>query len=156
MRCCHSPWVGINQTTLLVVRGVIALYLAISFFLIVDYEIMRNDHGWVTIFELSNISYLLQLIYQLIAFVSSLASLVLFKPTSATMEFGSLAFKLGCSQCNRSGLSGIFTILLTLANLHHNQLAFKNSSRPLASNPPTITGSTSASSILLLSHIPSW
>jgi hypothetical protein len=61
---------SIGQKVLVTLRGVTFAYLVMSFFMIVDYEIDRNDHGWLTVFEFSNVAYFLQLLYQGIAFVS--------------------------------------------------------------------------------------
>ena len=63
---------SIGQKVLVALRGVTFAYLVISFFMILDYEIERNDHGWLTVFEFSNVAYFLQLLYQGIAFVSPL------------------------------------------------------------------------------------
>jgi hypothetical protein len=63
---------SIGQKVLVGLRGVTFACLVISFFMILDYEIERNDHGWLTVFEFSNVAYFLQLLYQGIAFVSPL------------------------------------------------------------------------------------
>jgi hypothetical protein len=70
LRICHSPWMSIGQKVLVALRGITFAYLVMSFFMIFDYEIDRNEHGWLTVFEFSNIAYFLQLLYQGIAFVS--------------------------------------------------------------------------------------
>jgi hypothetical protein len=64
---------SIGQKALVGLRGVTAAYLITSFFMIIDYEIERNKHGWLTAFEFSNIAYFLQVLYQCIAFVSPLS-----------------------------------------------------------------------------------
>ena len=63
---------SIGQKVLVALRGVTFACLVISFFMILDYEIERNDHGWLTVFEFSNVAYFLQLLYQGIAFVGLL------------------------------------------------------------------------------------
>ncbi|KAE8442242.1 hypothetical protein EG329_003713 [Mollisiaceae sp. DMI_Dod_QoI] len=68
LRVCHSPWLGINQKALVGLRGLTAAYLVVSFLMIIDYELRRNKHGWLTIFEFSNVQYLIQALYHIIAF----------------------------------------------------------------------------------------
>jgi hypothetical protein len=63
---------SIGQKVLVALRGVTFAYLFISFFMILDYETEHNGHGWLTVFEFSNVAYFLQLLYQGIAFVSPL------------------------------------------------------------------------------------
>ncbi|KAF4626493.1 hypothetical protein G7Y89_g11665 [Cudoniella acicularis] len=69
LRVCHSPWAGIGQKSLVGLRFLIALYLLISFSLIIYFEIDRNEHGWLTIFEFSNITFFIQVIYHWIVFI---------------------------------------------------------------------------------------
>ncbi|KAH8652690.1 hypothetical protein BGZ60DRAFT_436275 [Tricladium varicosporioides] len=69
LRVCHSPWVMVGQKSLVAFRFITAAYLFISFLMILDYEIKRNDHGWLTVFEFSNVSYFLQVLYHWIAFI---------------------------------------------------------------------------------------
>lgn len=71
LRVCHSPWVSIGQKSLVGLRLLTAVYLLISFLMIIYYEIKCNNHGWLTVFEFSNIVYFLQLLYEWIAFVST-------------------------------------------------------------------------------------
>jgi hypothetical protein len=69
LRVCHSPWIAIGQQALVILRGITAAYLLISFVMIIHYDLKFNEHGWLTAFEFSNIVYFLQVIYAWIAFV---------------------------------------------------------------------------------------
>lgn len=69
LRVCHSPWVSIGQNSLVSLRGLLAVYMLATFLIIINYEIKRTKHGWLIPFELSNVAYLLQLIYQLTSFI---------------------------------------------------------------------------------------
>lgn len=72
LRVCHSPWISINQQLLVLIRGVIAVYMIVTFFMLLYFEKKRTDHGWLIPFELQIVSYLIQVIYFLAAFVSHL------------------------------------------------------------------------------------
>jgi hypothetical protein len=71
LRVCHSPWYSINQQSLTAVRGVIAAYFLFVLGAIVVYEAKFAEHGWMALFYLSNISWLIQTLYALLAFVST-------------------------------------------------------------------------------------
>ncbi|KUJ07623.1 uncharacterized protein LY89DRAFT_660408 [Mollisia scopiformis] len=68
LRVCHSPWSGIGQKALVGLRGLAAAYMLASFALIINYELQHLKHDWLTIFEFSNVQYLLQVMYHVIAF----------------------------------------------------------------------------------------
>ncbi|CZR67593.1 uncharacterized protein PAC_17492 [Phialocephala subalpina] len=68
LRVCHSPWLGVGQKALVGLRGLVAAYLVASFIMIIDYEIKHNHHGWLTVFEFSNLQYFIQVLYHVIAF----------------------------------------------------------------------------------------
>ncbi|KAF8857826.1 hypothetical protein BDZ45DRAFT_674440 [Acephala macrosclerotiorum] len=68
LRVCHSPWLGVGQKVLVGLRGLVAAYLVISFIMIIDYDIKHNHHGWLTVFEFSNLQYFIQALYHAIAF----------------------------------------------------------------------------------------
>ncbi|TVY32883.1 hypothetical protein LSUB1_G006696 [Lachnellula subtilissima] len=67
LRVCHSPWTSIGQKTLVGLRGVTAIYLAVSFISIINYDIKSNNHGWSTVFEPPNIAYFMLTLYQWMA-----------------------------------------------------------------------------------------
>jgi hypothetical protein len=68
LRVCHSPWTAIDQKGLVGLRGLAAAYMLVSFGIIIEYELRHLQHGWLTIFEFSNIQYFLQVLYHVIAF----------------------------------------------------------------------------------------
>jgi hypothetical protein len=74
LRVCHSPWVSIGQSTLVVIRGLFAFYMTAVFVMLVYHKERHAVNPWAVPFEFSVIIYLLQLIYAWITFVS-LASL---------------------------------------------------------------------------------
>lgn len=57
LRVCHSPWILIGQNSLVGLRTLTAAYLAVSFGMIMNYDVNRNNKGWSSIFELPNIAY---------------------------------------------------------------------------------------------------
>ncbi|ESZ92538.1 hypothetical protein SBOR_7064 [Sclerotinia borealis F-4128] len=69
LRACHSPWLGVSQKSLVFLRGIIAAYLLVSSYVILHYELEINKHGWLVVFNLSNIVYGLQTLYAWIAFI---------------------------------------------------------------------------------------
>ena len=71
LRLCHSPWSFIGQKALVGLRGLTAAYVLFSFFAVIYYDITRNQSGLLTLFKYSSVEYFLQVIYQLLAFVSS-------------------------------------------------------------------------------------
>jgi hypothetical protein len=71
LRVCHSPWVSISQRLLVIVRGFIALYMTIVFYMLLYYDLKVVEHGWLIPFELPNIIYLLQVLYAWTTFVST-------------------------------------------------------------------------------------
>ena len=54
----------IGQRALIPLRGLVAFYMLVSLVLIIDYEIVRNKRGLLTLFEFSNVANFLQLRYQ--------------------------------------------------------------------------------------------
>lgn len=44
LRVCHSPWSGISQRLLTVIRGLLALYLVTTFFLVMMWQCQEKDH----------------------------------------------------------------------------------------------------------------
>ena len=74
LRACHSPWISITQKILVGIRGFIASYMAIVFVMLIYYEYKSSDRGWLIPFELSNISYLLQVMYALTTFVRTFSA----------------------------------------------------------------------------------
>ncbi|TVY65747.1 hypothetical protein LSUE1_G006707 [Lachnellula suecica] len=67
LRVCHSPWVGIGQKSLVGLRTLTSTYLLVSGGMIIDYEIKKNKHGWLTAFEFSNVAYAMLTLYQVMA-----------------------------------------------------------------------------------------
>jgi hypothetical protein len=74
LRVTHSPWVIIDQKTLLSLRFAVSVFLTSSLILIVNYDVQENQLGWLTVFSFSNIAYFLQALYSWIAFVSALSA----------------------------------------------------------------------------------
>lgn len=72
LRVCHSPWLGITQKGLLYARGVTFLYLVGSFATVLFYDFKYTDKEWLVAFELSKLSYVLQIIYSGIVTVRTL------------------------------------------------------------------------------------
>ena len=44
LRVCHSPWSGISQRLLTVIRGLLAIYLVTTFFLVMIWQCQEKDH----------------------------------------------------------------------------------------------------------------
>ena len=44
LRVCHSPWSGISQRLLTVIRGLLAIYLVTTFFLVMTWQWQEKDH----------------------------------------------------------------------------------------------------------------
>lgn len=44
LRVCHSPWFGISQRLLTVIRGLLAIYLVTAFFLVMIWQCQEKDH----------------------------------------------------------------------------------------------------------------
>lgn len=131
----HLPLsVTIGERALVFLRGLVALYMLVGLVLIIDYEIVRNKHGWLTAFEFSNVAYFPQLLYQWVAFVSRLA----LRRTADHSDYF----------C-RFGPSCTFNALTERSrNVQHSRSYFRH----LARRPARTTAHCSASSILRLSH----
>ncbi|KAI9050682.1 hypothetical protein LZ554_004802 [Drepanopeziza brunnea f. sp. 'monogermtubi'] len=69
LRICHSPWTVIGQKALVGLRALIAVYLLVSFIVLIDYEDKHTEDGYLAYFRFSNVSYMIQLLYHWIAFV---------------------------------------------------------------------------------------
>ncbi|TVY16801.1 hypothetical protein LARI1_G004512 [Lachnellula arida] len=67
LRVCHSPWMNIGQKALVGLRGLTAIYMAVSLSMIINYDVGVNKHGWSTVFEPPNIAYFTLTLYQWIA-----------------------------------------------------------------------------------------
>jgi len=67
-RVCHSPWVSIGQKSLVVLRLATAAYTITTLGMLIDYEQKHYKRGWSTVFDFSNITFLLQTVYALTAF----------------------------------------------------------------------------------------
>ncbi|TVY50835.1 hypothetical protein LCER1_G005521 [Lachnellula cervina] len=67
LRVCHSPWMSIGQKTLVGLRGLTAIYMAVSLTMILHYDVDVNKHGWSTLFEPPNIAYFTLTLHQWIA-----------------------------------------------------------------------------------------
>ncbi|CAG8980714.1 hypothetical protein HYALB_00012120 [Hymenoscyphus albidus] len=68
LRVCHSPWVSIDQKSLLALRFVTAVYLSFSFVMVQDFEHNQQKRGWLSVFDFGNIAYFLQVLYHWMAF----------------------------------------------------------------------------------------
>ncbi|KAG0649618.1 hypothetical protein D0Z07_4049 [Hyphodiscus hymeniophilus] len=82
LRVCHSPWLFIGQKMLVMIRGVTTTYLLVSFLMVLQYDLRINQHGWLTAFELPNVVYMLQIIYNMLAFIWT--TMHLYYPHSST------------------------------------------------------------------------
>ncbi|TVY36166.1 hypothetical protein LOCC1_G005460 [Lachnellula occidentalis] len=75
LRVCHSPWTGIGQNTLVGLRGLTAIYMTVSFILMINYDVNFNNavnanvnkDGWSTVFDPPNIAYFMLTLYQWMA-----------------------------------------------------------------------------------------
>jgi hypothetical protein len=70
LRVCHSPWVSIGQKMLVFLRGLLTAYMITAFLMGLNYEIRHQNKGWIFLFEFQNVVWVIQTIYQTIAFVS--------------------------------------------------------------------------------------
>ncbi|EGO59271.1 hypothetical protein NEUTE1DRAFT_40570 [Neurospora tetrasperma FGSC 2508] len=71
LRVCHAPWGFINQTTLVVLRGLILIYLTILAPMLLDYKLYKRQDGdspWRIAFQFSTIAFILLWLYHLLAF----------------------------------------------------------------------------------------
>ncbi|EPE36700.1 hypothetical protein GLAREA_08863 [Glarea lozoyensis ATCC 20868] len=68
LRITHSPWVIIDQKTLVSLQFIVSVYLTGSLILIANYDVEQNQIGWSTVFNFSNIAYFMQALYSWIAF----------------------------------------------------------------------------------------
>ncbi|KAH8594265.1 hypothetical protein B0O99DRAFT_652847 [Bisporella sp. PMI_857] len=66
-RICHSPWISIGQKTLVILRLAIAIYSISSLISIVHFEVDYLRFGALVFFDFANYSWLLQVIYSIIA-----------------------------------------------------------------------------------------
>ena len=69
-RVCHSPWLFINQRSLLALRGFLAIYMSVMLVLELSFEIFQRESGRYFVFLISNFSYAIQTTYYWITFVS--------------------------------------------------------------------------------------
>jgi hypothetical protein len=72
LRVCHSPWKYIDQSILLLFRGLIAAYLTAVFGIVIDYEFNHTNHGVFFFFDIGNIIFAAQIAYYWVSFVSVL------------------------------------------------------------------------------------
>lgn len=75
LRVCHSPHSFISQITLRGLRGIIAFYMIGAFAAKMYYDIAVVQHGWRTVFEISNLAWLLLTCYETLGFVRILPSI---------------------------------------------------------------------------------
>ncbi|ESA42927.1 hypothetical protein GE21DRAFT_5982 [Neurospora crassa] len=71
LRVCHAPWGFINQTTLVVLRGLILIYLTVLAPMLLDYKLYKRQDGdspWRIAFQFSTIAFILLWLYHLLAF----------------------------------------------------------------------------------------
>jgi hypothetical protein len=69
LRVCHSPWLNVSQKSLMVTRGITFLYLVASFAIVLYHDFQHTEKHWVVAFELSKLSYVVQIIYSGLATV---------------------------------------------------------------------------------------
>ncbi|MCJ1352498.1 MAG: hypothetical protein MMC33_002482 [Icmadophila ericetorum] len=66
-RVCHSPWSSISQQSLMVYRGLIAVFMIVIGSMSLDHAINHTEHGGqVFPFVASNVSWVMQTIYHII------------------------------------------------------------------------------------------
>ncbi|MCJ1301192.1 hypothetical protein MMC08_003991 [Hypocenomyce scalaris] len=68
-RVCHSPWLFINQRSLLALRGFLAIYMSVILVLELSFEIFQRERGRYFVFLISNFSYAIQTTYYWITFL---------------------------------------------------------------------------------------
>lgn len=69
LRVCHSPWLFLGQKSLMIVRGLLAVYMTTVLALDLTFEIVFAGRGRLFLFFIGNVSYLIQIIYYWITFV---------------------------------------------------------------------------------------
>ncbi len=69
LRVCHSPWLFLGQKSLMIVRGLLAVYMTTVLALDLTFEIVYAGRGRLSPFFVSNVSYVIQIIYYWISFV---------------------------------------------------------------------------------------
>jgi len=84
LRVCHSPWLFLGQKSLIGVRGFLAIYMTTVLALDLVFEIVYAKRGRLLLFFISDLSYVIQIIYYWITFVSQLLGTTIGKVTSLT------------------------------------------------------------------------
>lgn len=70
LRACHSPWPFITQRRLSTIRGLLFTYMLTVLILTVDFDRRHMRHRWLVPFELGVVSWVLQVGWLAVAFVS--------------------------------------------------------------------------------------
>lgn len=76
LRVCHSPWLFLGQKSLMIARGLLAIYMTIVLALDLNFEIVHAGRGRLFPFFIGNVCYVVQVIYYWITFVRPLPSIV--------------------------------------------------------------------------------
>lgn len=90
---CHSPWHFLNQRSLALVRGFLALYMTTVIALSLYVEISYAKRGPLFVFGADNVSYFFQVVYYWISFVS-------FCMIIGHLCKSNLAFRLSSGRCS--------------------------------------------------------
>lgn len=70
LRAFHSPWSGIGRRLALAIRGFVSLYMTITFLMVVAWHAKTEGGMSVVMFKFETISYLWQVAYSWVTFVS--------------------------------------------------------------------------------------
>lgn len=70
LRAFHSPWSGIGRRLALAIRGFVALYMTVTFVMVVAWQAKTEETASMVMFKFETISFLWQVAYSWITFVS--------------------------------------------------------------------------------------
>ena len=73
LRVCHSPWYFLDQKSLLLLRGLLAIYMITVLAFSIEYSIKHNHHEEQFVFNASHISFFVQTVYYWITAVSHIS-----------------------------------------------------------------------------------
>lgn len=70
LRAFHSPWSGIGRRLALAIRGFVSLYMTVTFMMVVAWQARTDEAASMVMFKFETISFLWQVAYSWITFVS--------------------------------------------------------------------------------------
>lgn len=70
LRAFHSPWSGIGRRLALAIRGFVSLYMTVTFMMVVAWQARTEEAASMVMFKFETISFLWQVAYSWITFVS--------------------------------------------------------------------------------------